>query len=90
MALLINAKINFNPHKTNKMKNTEKTPLQIANDAADIALEELLALTRILPIEEMAAINSAAVKLAAASRLWGSENTKDCYNIKSSVYENID
>jgi len=72
------------------MENTEKTPLQIANDATDIALAEFLALTRILPIREMVAINSAAVKLAAANRLWGSENTKDCYNIKSSVYENID
>ena len=90
MALLMNAKINFNPHKTYKMENTEKTPLQIANDAADIALEELLSLTRLLKIEEMAAINSAAVKLAAASRRWGQENTKECYNIKSTFYENID
>jgi len=86
----MNAKINFNPHKTNKMKNTEKTPLQIANDAADIAFEELLALTRILPISKMDAINKAAVKLAAASRRWGSENTKECFNIKSTFYENID
>jgi hypothetical protein len=72
------------------MKNTEKTPLELANDASDIALEELLSLTRLLEIEEMVAINSAAVKLAAASRLWGSENTKECYNIKSTFYENID
>ena len=72
------------------MENTEKTPLQLANDACDIAFAELFSLTFILPISEMVAINSAAAKLAAANRLWGSENIKECYNIKSSRYENID
>jgi len=71
------------------MENTEKTPLQLANDACDIAFAELFSLTRILPIREMVAINTAAVKLAAACRRWGQENTKDCYNIKSTFYENI-
>lgn len=72
------------------MENTEKTPLQLANDACDIAFAELFSLTRILPISEMVAINKAAVKLATACRNWGNENTKECYNIKSSRYENID
>ena len=72
------------------MKNTEKTPLQIANDACDIAFAELFSLTRILPIREMVAINSAAVKLATACRNWGHENTKESYKIISSIYENID
>jgi hypothetical protein len=62
------------------MKN-EKTPLEIANEESNAALEAVLVLTRELPILQAQKINEAVLRYGICSRKWAREMVKEAHNL---------